>query len=125
MFLLEDWYDDVFHHSVGDDVSISADYADDGSVQVEVFSKTGARTSNVTLEIELANDASGQPAARVRAIPHSDRSAQAEFTEDVRGEIYVSSTDFARAHPLYIKFHLLAWWDASPVVLMGGIRLKS
>ena len=123
--LFQDWYDDVFNHAIGRDVAIQVDYGDDDSMQIEVLSIEGARTSGVTLEIGLARDANGSPAARVRAIPHSDRYFVGEFTEDICGEIYVNSIEFATVNPLYVKFHLRAWWDATPNVLMGGIRLRS
>jgi hypothetical protein len=120
----KNWYDDAFDHAVGADVIVDADFGSDGSLQIELSSKGGRQTSGITLEIELARDADDTPSARVRGIAHSDRMrGNVEFTEDIRGEIFVNAISYAETHTLYIKFCLAAWWNGSPVMLMGGIHI--
>ena len=119
----KNWYDDAFVHSVGDDVDVDARLFDDDSMHITVFSKDGRKTSGIKLEIDLSRDDNGDPSARVRAIWWSDRGRSGEL-EDVRGEIYVNSISYTQTHTLYIKFRLATFWDATPKILMGGLRIE-
>jgi hypothetical protein len=123
-FVLQNWYDDAFAHSVGDDVDVDARFFDDESMRITVFSKEGRKTSGIKLEIDLSRDENGDPSARVRAIWWSDRGPMSGELEDVRGEIYVNSISYTQTHTLYIKFRLATFWISTPKILMGGLRIE-
>jgi hypothetical protein len=145
LLIHENWYDDVFIHAVGDEFipkegeAMTAKQRGDtkkvrlrctrskenNTLDVVLGSIQGYRYSGDELRFHFEHDASGAAQVRMTGNWKSDMKRGDKpsdgVLDDIRGDVYVSSSDFGNESPLSIKFAVTTSWSTVPSVLMGGL----